>query len=75
MPISWSSFFIALVGLIYFGTVIAFLVEGRPWKALIFFGYVIGQLGFMLDDHFNPAPVEIVEPADSNSAAHGIGPA
>lgn len=44
-----SSWIIALVGVLYAGTVIALLVEHQPYKALIFAGYVIGQIGFFLD--------------------------
>ena len=44
-----SAWIIALVGVLYAGTVVMLLVEGQPWKALIFAGYVIGQIGFYLD--------------------------
>lgn len=40
---------IALVGFIYAGTVVALFVEGQPYKALMFIGYVIAQVGIVLD--------------------------
>lgn len=39
----------AIVGMIYAGTVIALLVEGQQWKALMFAGYAIAQVGIILD--------------------------
>lgn len=39
----------AIVGVIYAGTVIALLIEGHPWRALMFAGYVLAQVGIILD--------------------------
>jgi hypothetical protein len=44
-----SSWIIALVGVLYAATVAALLVERQYWKALIFTGYTIGQIGFFFD--------------------------
>lgn len=44
-----SSWIIGLVGVLYAATVVALIVEGQPWKALIFTGYTIGQIGFFFD--------------------------
>ncbi len=44
-----SSWIIALVGVLYTLTVIALVSEGQHWKALIFVGYTIGQIGFFFD--------------------------
>lgn len=44
-----SVYLMGIVGLIYAGTVIALLIEGQPWRALMFAGYVIAQIGIMLD--------------------------
>ncbi len=44
-----SGWIIALVGLLYAATVITLLVEHQPYKALIFLGYTIGQIGFYFD--------------------------
>lgn len=40
---------IAIVGVLYTVTVITLLVEHQPWKALMFAGYVIGQVGILMD--------------------------
>lgn len=45
---TWSAAFIGIVGVLYTGTVVSFLIEGKPWDALIFTGYVIGQVGFFI---------------------------
>jgi hypothetical protein len=47
-----SAWIIALVGALYAITVILLLHEGQPWKAMIFTGYTIGQIGFYLDIKF-----------------------
>jgi len=44
-----SSWIIALVGVLYLLTGILLLRERQYWKALIFTGYVIGQVGFFFD--------------------------
>lgn len=44
-----SVYLMAIVGLIYAGTVVALLVEGQPWRALMFAGYVLAQIGIILD--------------------------
>lgn len=44
-----SSWIIALVGVLYAVTVLALLYEGQYWKALIFTGYTVGQVGFFFD--------------------------
>jgi hypothetical protein len=44
-----SSWIIALVGLLYAATVVSLMREHEPWKALIFTGYTIGQIGFYFD--------------------------
>lgn len=44
-----SAYLMSIVGLIYAGTVITLLVEGQPYKALMFTGYVIAQVGIVLD--------------------------
>lgn len=44
-----SSLLIGLVGVIYAGTVAMLVYEGQPWKALMFLGYVIAQVGIYLD--------------------------
>lgn len=38
-----------VVGVIYAGTVVALYFEGHPWKALMFAGYAIAQVGIILD--------------------------
>lgn len=44
-----SAVLMSVVGLIYAATVIALFVEGQPFKALMFIGYVIAQIGIVLD--------------------------
>lgn len=44
-----SAWIIALVGVLYAATVVSLVVEKQYWKALIFVGYTIGQIGFYLD--------------------------
>lgn len=44
-----SVWLMGVVGVIYAGTVIALVVEGQPWRALMFAGYVIAQIGIILD--------------------------
>lgn len=44
-----SSWIIAVVGVLYAATVIALVYEKQYWKALIFTGYTIGQVGFYFD--------------------------
>lgn len=44
-----SSLLIGIVGLLYAGTVVMLFIEGQPWKAVIFIGYTIGQVGFFFD--------------------------
>lgn len=44
-----SSWMMGVVGVIYAGTVIALYYEGQPYKALMFIGYVIAQVGIVLD--------------------------
>lgn len=44
-----STWIMGVVGVLYAGTVIALAIEHQPWKALIFTGYVIAQVGFILD--------------------------
>lgn len=44
-----SRWIIGLVGVLYGATVVAFLCEKQYSKALIFTGYTIGQIGFLLD--------------------------
>jgi len=44
-----SSWIIALVGVLYALTVVALVSERQYWKALIFTGYTIGQVGFFFD--------------------------
>lgn len=39
----------SIVGLIYAGTVVALYIEGQPYKALMFAGYAIAQVGIILD--------------------------
>lgn len=39
----------AVVGAIYAGTVIALYAEGQPYKALMFAGYALAQVGIILD--------------------------
>lgn len=49
----------SVVGVIYACTVIALLVEGQPFKALMFIGYVVAQVGIVLDvthGHLPEAP-------------------
>lgn len=38
-----------VVGVIYAGTVVALYLEGQPYKALMFAGYAIAQVGIILD--------------------------
>lgn len=44
-----SAWMMSIVGVIYAGTVIALYLEGQPYKALMFTGYVIAQIGIVLD--------------------------
>lgn len=44
-----SAILMSIVGLIYAGTVLTLLVEGQPYKALMFTGYVVAQIGIVLD--------------------------
>lgn len=44
-----SAWMMAVVGVIYGGTVVALYLEGQPYKALMFVGYVIAQIGIVLD--------------------------
>lgn len=44
-----STILLAIVAVIYLGTVVALLHEGQPYKALMFAGYVIAQIGIILD--------------------------
>lgn len=44
-----SSLLIAIVGVLYAGTTGMLVYEGQLWKALIFTGYTIGQVGFYFD--------------------------
>lgn len=44
-----SAWMMGIVGVIYAGTVIALVHEGQPYKALMFTGYVIAQIGIVLD--------------------------
>jgi hypothetical protein len=50
-----SSWIIALVGVLYALTVGALVYEGQLWKALIFTGYTIGQIGFFFDSRLPPS--------------------
>lgn len=38
-----------IVGVIYAGTAVALLIEGEPWRALMFAGYGVAQVGIMFD--------------------------
>jgi hypothetical protein len=38
-----------IVGVIYAGTVVTLYIEGQPYKALMFAGYAIAQVGIILD--------------------------
>lgn len=44
-----SAWMMGIVGVIYAGTVVALYYEGQPYKALMFTGYVIAQIGIILD--------------------------
>lgn len=44
-----SAVLMSVVGLIYAATVITLFVEGQPFKALMFVGYVVAQVGIVLD--------------------------
>lgn len=39
----------SVVGVIYAGTVVSLWLEGQPWKALMFAGYALAQVGIILD--------------------------
>jgi hypothetical protein len=38
-----------IVGVIYAGTVVTLYIEGQPYKALMFAGYALAQVGIILD--------------------------
>lgn len=44
-----SAVLMSVVGVIYACTVIALIFEGQPYKALMFTGYVVAQIGIVLD--------------------------
>ncbi len=44
-----SSWLMGLVGLLYCGTAGMLIIEHQPYKALIFTGYALAQIGFILD--------------------------
>lgn len=44
-----SAWLMGIVGVIYAGTVVSLYIEGQPYKALMFTGYVIAQVGIILD--------------------------
>lgn len=44
-----SGWLMGIVAVIYAGVVVALLYEGHPWRALMFAGYVIAQIGIILD--------------------------
>lgn len=44
-----SAWIVALVGVLYAITVACLVYEGQLYKALIFTGYTIGQIGFYFD--------------------------
>lgn len=44
-----SAWLMAIVAVIYAGTTVALLMENQPYKALMFAGYVLAQIGLVLD--------------------------
>ena len=44
-----SIWLMAVVGVIYAGVVVSLYLEGQPFKALMFAGYAIAQVGIILD--------------------------
>lgn len=44
-----SALLMSVVAVIYAGTVVTLYLEGEPYKALMFAGYAIAQVGIILD--------------------------
>jgi hypothetical protein len=44
-----SAWLMAIVAVIYAGTVVSLYLEGQPYKALMFAGYALAQVGIILD--------------------------
>jgi hypothetical protein len=44
-----SAALMGVVAVIYAGTVVSLYIEGQPYKALMFAGYAIAQVGIILD--------------------------
>ncbi len=44
-----SAGLMGVVALIYVGTVVSLYIEGQPYKALMFAGYALAQIGIILD--------------------------
>lgn len=45
---TWSNAFIAIVTVLYAGVAVAALAEGNKAKAVVFAGYTLANVGFML---------------------------
>jgi hypothetical protein len=43
-----SSGLIAVVGVIYLAVSFGLYAEGKPWLALVFFAYALGNVGFYM---------------------------
>jgi hypothetical protein len=42
-----STWLVVIVTILYLGTAVACMYEGKPWFFLVFFGYSIANVGFI----------------------------